>query len=314
MFKYQLIDLAPVARSLVMDYIEDGLCVLDDTGRILDNNTSFQRIARPKTDIIKGSFIGEVLPAWGIMDTPAWIESFGTVIELPGEDASSHEGASFECASLYYEMRVQRLLRGKNQSLGLLVTLHDVTEHKRLLAAIEQLAVTDSLTGLFNRRYFNLRALEEVERSRRLDHSLSILMLDLDHFKDVNDTYGHDAGDLVLVAVAGLLRGLLRKIDISARYGGEEFIVLLPESGGQAAVVVAERIRQAVETQRVETGPWMISFSISIGVASLEPGMDLSLDDLIRHADQAMYEAKSLGRNLVYEYEAGGGLQEMGEG
>jgi len=171
-----------------------------------------------------------------------------------------------------------------------------INNSKNLSHALRE-AIFDDLTGLHNRRYFNERLLDEVERSRRYSTPLSLLLCDIDHFKRVNDTCGHPAGDAVLSQVAGLLRDKLRQSDLVARYGGEEFGVLLLNTGKQQAIQVAESLRCGVEKATFAATAGM-PVTISIGVATL--GEDASsLDSLIDRADKGLYCAKASGRNQV---------------
>lgn len=167
----------------------------------------------------------------------------------------------------------------------------------RLHAQLVELSLTDSLTGLHNRRYFELLLNNDVERSRRFRHGLSVIMGDLDRFKDYNDTFGHPAGDEALQRVAQCLREGRRKADVVVRYGGEEFAILLPETDAADALQVAEKIRAAV----VNLGGLKRPLTISLGVASLrERGADA--EELIDQADRALYQAKRTGRNRTHVY------------
>ncbi len=177
--------------------------------------------------------------------------------------------------------------------------LSDVTERRRMESDLVRLATLDELTRLTNRRHFLELARREVERSRRYGSSLSLLMVDADHFKDVNDTHGHAGGDAVLRALAETGRRLLREADVLGRLGGEEFALLLPETELTQAVVVAERLRAAVGALRVALpGGGSAAVTVSVGVAALGPGVE-SLDELMRRADSALYAAKDKGRNRV---------------
>ena len=169
--------------------------------------------------------------------------------------------------------------------------------HKLESAAetISRLARTDELTGLHNRRSFNESFALALSSARRHGHPLSLISSDLDHFKNVNDTYGHSIGDLVLKEFSNLLKDLVRVEDIASRWGGEEFIILLPNTSSDAAAIMAERIRSTFEQQSSCASP--LAVTASFGVAQLQNGDDE--DALIRRVDNALYTAKREGRNRV---------------
>jgi diguanylate cyclase (GGDEF)-like protein/PAS domain S-box-containing protein len=176
--------------------------------------------------------------------------------------------------------------------------IRDISERKRTEEELFRLATTDSLTGALNRRYFNERCGQEIHRSKRYGGCLSALMLDLDHFKRINDTSGHAAGDEVLRAFARLCAAQLRVTDLFGRLGGEEFAVALPGTSFEGAVVVAERLRKAISEAVVEVNGTEIRFTVSVGVTEWATE-DRTMDDVHRRADEAMYEAKGQGRNRV---------------
>jgi diguanylate cyclase (GGDEF)-like protein len=168
----------------------------------------------------------------------------------------------------------------------------------RLIKDLENLATTDGLTRLYNRRTFLERAEAEFERSRRYRRPLSVLMLDVDHFKAVNDNHGHETGDRVLRILAQTSRESLRQLDVIGRYGGEEFVAFLPETSSATALDVAERLRQSVEGLVVPSQHRDIRVTISIGVATVKD-KTADLAALIDAADEALYEAKQQGRNKI---------------
>lgn len=166
-------------------------------------------------------------------------------------------------------------------------------------AQLKQLSETDPLCHVPNRRKFLAVAETEIARHRRYKRKFSVLLLDIDHFKRVNDTYGHDAGDRVLVAVAGIVQDRVRVSDMVARIGGEEFALLLPETDLQGALVVAESVRTAIAAARIDLSDGQtISVTVSIGIGSLA-GEVASITDMLRSADEALYRAKETGRNRV---------------
>jgi diguanylate cyclase (GGDEF)-like protein len=173
-------------------------------------------------------------------------------------------------------------------------------ENARLYEETEQLAVTDGLTGAYNHRYFQNFFDRELNRAKRYKHPLSLIMIDIDHFKKFNDTFGHQVGDLVLKTVTEVVRRQAREVDLVSRYGGEEFMLVLPETGKKEAVLLAERIRLAVKKEKLSDGTEKTfpGITISLGVSSYpENGSEKA--ELIDHVDKALYRAKAGGRDLV---------------
>jgi len=161
------------------------------------------------------------------------------------------------------------------------------------------LAITDSLTGVSSRRYLMERFSEEIERSRKFKYNFSFLMVDIDHFKDYNDRYGHLVGDAILREVSKSIKENIRQIDLVGRYGGEEFSVILTETDKEGARLAAERIRQAIENKHIRIYDEDLRVTISIGV-SIFPDDAYEARQLIEKADQALYQAKQAGRNRVW--------------
>jgi diguanylate cyclase (GGDEF)-like protein len=172
----------------------------------------------------------------------------------------------------------------------------DALEHE-VAQRLYDSSMRDGLTNLHNRRYFDQRLAEELPFARRHTQPLSLLLLDIDHFKRINDGWGHDGGDQVLQHLAQLLVRSLRREDVVARLGGEEFAVLARNVGPQGAMVLAERIRMRVEDSPASDPGRFMMFTVSIGVATTEPGQPVEAMALIAAADAALYEAKATGRN-----------------
>jgi diguanylate cyclase (GGDEF)-like protein len=168
----------------------------------------------------------------------------------------------------------------------------------KLYDKLQKLSIYDHLTKIYNRRYFSLRYSEEFGRATRLGLTLSFLMIDIDYFKKINDTYGHLVGDVVLRAVAKTARKSLREMDFIARFGGEEFAVILPETDKAGAIMVADRISARVSREKIRAFDEVINVTLSIGVATY-PQNTLYPDVLVEAADKALYKAKTSGRNRV---------------
>jgi diguanylate cyclase (GGDEF)-like protein len=167
---------------------------------------------------------------------------------------------------------------------------------------LRELSITDDLTGLFNHRYFTKALEAEYRRAIRYKRSLALLLLDIDHFKKVNDTYGHSCGDLVLKGVAALLKGCLRSADVAARYGGDEIAVILPETNESKASEVAEKLRRQLEKSSFEWKGKSFNITCSIGVAAVpETNID-HWKELLYSADKSLYRAKGKGRNHVIAF------------
>ena len=168
-------------------------------------------------------------------------------------------------------------------------------ENARLYEKMEKLSITDGLTGLYNHRYFQEQLKSEFGKAVQLRQKLSLVYMDVDNFKRYNDTYGHQAGDKVLVRLAGIMREASRQFDVPARYGGEEFVILMPRAGKEKAIETAEKIRSELENSAFETGE---RITVSCGVSGYPDDAD-SRHEIVRLADENLYMAKRSGKNRV---------------
>lgn len=174
----------------------------------------------------------------------------------------------------------------------------DLTATKQLQEELRLMANTDPLTGLLNRRRFLEQAETEFLRSQRHGHELAAVMLDIDHFKAINDTHGHFVGDQALIAMSCATDNLLRGTDILSRWGGEEFVILMPETPLTGAAILAERLRKLLAQLAVDTAAGTLRFTVSAGVAA-RSGLDAGITDILQRADTALYAAKQHGRNRI---------------
>ena len=281
-----------------------GILVVDHEGRITFANANAEKVlGLPREEIVRRTHDA---PDWHITDLA------GNPVpqaDLPVNRVMSGGQPVYDIqhAFAWPNGRRQVLLSISASPLfdqageieGVVVALEDITERKRMEQELERQARTDALTSAASRRHFFARAEEAIRLSRRYSRPLSLLMLDLDHFKLVNDTYGHHVGDLVLKAMVKVAWETLREVDVLGRIGGEEFAILLPETDAEHAFQVAERLRQAVADAKVPFNGGSVAFTVSIGSATLVD-RDATIDVFLNRADGALYEAKRTGRNRVF--------------
>jgi diguanylate cyclase (GGDEF)-like protein/PAS domain S-box-containing protein len=280
--------------------MSDGLLVADHNGRIT--------FANPEAGFLLGYGEHEILGTdmHGLLhvreDGSPCIREECKLLQV-AQTGTTYRGVEefFRCKNgqaLPISVSVSAIIRGQ-KAAGIVVAFHDITERKKFVLELERQAQIDALTGLNNRRHFYELAEQEIVRTRRYGKPLAIMMVDVDHFKAINDTYGHHSGDTVLQQLSVICRQTMREIDIIGRIGGEEFSILLPEANGMHAREAAERLREAVAATVVQLEPEVsISFTVSIGVAALV-ATDSGVAAMLKRADEALYEAKYSGRNRV---------------
>jgi len=275
-----LVDFSPV--SMVLTRISDSKVLLAN------------RRAAAMFDVELKEIYGRNAPAhWVNLDERArYLEHVfrhGRIDDFEAEMLTS-KGRSF-----WASLSGQRLRFGGDDAL--LAAIVDVTAQKQTRDDLLQQATHDALTGVFNRRHVEDLLRHEVDRAERHARPLAVAMIDADHFKTINDTYGHPAGDEVLREISDRCRKTLRANDILGRYGGEEFVIVFPETNIEEAGAVAERLRVAVAGNPINVGSNALGVTVSIGLAAYAPGHDI--EKLVRRADAALYTAKQDGRNLV---------------
>jgi diguanylate cyclase (GGDEF)-like protein/PAS domain S-box-containing protein len=269
-----------------------GIALVDLKGNFIEVNQELSRLFGCAREELETLNIGD-LAAPG--DKVQSLECLGDI--LAGDTLRGVSEARFlnkKGRTLFVEVSYGLARSCTGIPLYFTVSFRDITERKRLEARLVQQASIDPLTGALNRMRIEERGRQELMRSDRYGHKLSLVLLDLDHFKLVNDTHGHAAGDLVLSAFGDIARSCLRLTDLLGRWGGEEFVILLPDTGPAGAGQVAERLRANLQSFCFPAG---VRATASLGVASRRPGENLA--GLIGRADGAMYRAKQDGRNRV---------------
>lgn len=260
-------------------------------------NSSYADLFNADREQISGRPLADLLPPEIVTEID---QKDAEVLASPEHRQSYETDASFPAAS---DRRIMinkaAILDDDGEPSGVIVTMVDMTEQYRLSQELTCLATTDPLTGLHNRRMFLERAEEVFGRVRRYAHQASLVILDIDQFKVINDTFGHDIGDTVLIQLAKILHDSLRRSgDLAARLGGEEFVLLLPDTGTKSAINLAERLRCLFEQTVVTTPLGPQRFTASFGVASMN-SEDPNVQIALKRADKALYLAKDNGRNQV---------------
>lgn len=288
-FRYGLLDLAPLARSALIDHMSDAMITLDTQGKIADFNPAAKTILAGIQELKYGEMIPYFLPF---------------IIQLK----NSHDSRSLEkemALTVQKELRhfglnIRALVGQRSETIGYLISLHDITEYKQLLEKSNQLAMHDALTGTLNRRSFVEQANHEIERRKASKDESALIMLDIDLFKQINDTMGHLVGDQALVAFSNQLRLYFRSTDLIARFGGDEFIIFLPGTSLEDARILAENLRRQIEAGDFLTAEFgSIHFTISIGISEVNVLKSSNIEDSIEEADRSLYRAKRTGRNQV---------------
>ncbi|NLX85893.1 MAG: diguanylate cyclase [Clostridiales bacterium] len=240
--------------------------------------------------VLKGSKKTSNIPVV-FLTSKGEVEDKVTGLQMGGDDYITKP---YEVSELLARIRVHIRLKETQDQLKQLLE-----EKTRLIEQLENLSLHDGLTGVYNRRFLEEYLERSVEECKRYELALSVIMVDIDHFKDVNDTYGHQVGDAVLKKFAKRLGENIRRTDMLARYGGEEFTIVLRNTDVEGAVVLAEKLRTAVQEKPFEVDGHSISLMISLGVAGMKPGDYMDAAQLLREADILLYRAKDAGRNRV---------------
>ena len=292
---------------MIVDGMDEGLVLLGQDGRIQYANPASERCLGYTDHELAGRRLAELLAEPRASDVAAWFDIDGAHDRCRGtrEVLLRQPDGSLRAMDLNLSPILSPIATGERLWVAL---LHDITHHKQSANALQRAALADPLTGIANRRQFDACLEHEWQRALRSARPLSLLVIDVDHFKLYNDLFGHAAGDQCLQAVASALQGhALRAADLAARYGGEEFVLLLPETPLEGAAKLAEAIRADVEGLRVPHPRSTTSefVTVSVGAATMVPTSFDELRSLFLAADRAMYDAKAAGRNGVLAVGAG---------
>ena len=289
MFRYRMLDIVPIARDFVFESMRDPVLVLDNQNRIADYNHAAINLFTSVPKKIIGSYAADVMAEYQELVN---IIHSGTEQEIEIMADSMND-------LRYFQASVTSIATPGKLPVGRILTVVDITQQTLLRKKLEELATTDELTGVFNRRYFMEQGINELKRAERHLRPFSVIMMDIDHFKQINDTFGHTAGDIVLRNIAQACSSGLRNTDLFARWGGEEFVMMLPETTPEDSLLIAERLRQIIASSTIQCEPGTVTVTASFGVCGIIKTEDTTLDDMIQKADKALYRAKAEGRNRV---------------
>ena len=283
-----------------------GMALIDMNGRWLQVNNALCRITGHEESELKAKTLRSFTHPDDIdLDVPLLRQLLdGEISSYQIEKRCLHAWGQF----VWMMITVSLVRDEEGRALYLIMQFQDISERKELAGRLEYLVDHDFLTGLYNRRHFEQELAHEVDRAARYGSPGAVLLIDVDNFKTVNDTFGHMAGDDLLKGIAGLLKHRMRHTDILARVGGDEFAVLLPQTNATQATAVADDFVKALDKQAAMLANQSIRITASVGVASFD---DISDAEVLARADVAMYAAKQAGRNrfIVYQPFAGGGDQ-----
>lgn len=288
--RYKLLDLVPIAKESVFAGMRDGAVVVDLQNRLADFNPAAERIFPVLSRMSVGQPLREAL---------AGLEALDDLLKEGGPPEVEIQ-VGHDPSRQYYQARMSEVRNRTGKARGRTIVFSETTAQVLLLQKLQRLASVDDLTGAYNRRHFMELGRNEVARAKRYGRAMSVIIIDLDHFKRVNDTWGHEAGDVALKEAIRIFKKGLRTSDLLGRHGGEEFAVLLPETPPGQAAMVAERLREMLAQTPISIpGGLTLTLTASFGVAGMERFTEDTIDFLIRSADQAMYEAKAAGRSCV---------------
>lgn len=277
----------------------DGIVSIDEQQNIRLFNDSARKIfgVEDGQEVI-GSPLVRFIPQKYRKKHAEYVEGFknSQIDSRPMQARASVRGLRADGSEFPVEVTISKIRIGERTEMT--AVIRDISEKNRLLEELLKASQEDHLTGLYNRKYFTQRLSEEIARCARFKRGFSLMMLDIDHFKRVNDLYGHDCGDKVLVWFAAILKKTMRTTDVVSRWGGEEFLVILPECEAEASFIVAEKVRREVERSEIGYDEQVLKITCSIGLQYFSHAK-IAINDMIMSVDKAMYLAKRQGRNCT---------------
>ena len=309
LLRFRLLDIIPLARDLLVENLRDGILVLDSSNRIVDFNPTLATILRLSYDQLIGKSIDGVCENMPLLKEICQQNSNGTFETY----------LSFQNSIAYFEINSSTIQDKRASFIGRLIEIRNITDLKttelklreankqltnqvdeieKLRLRMEEMAIHDSLTGLFNRRTLSNFLEREIAQAGRSSKPLVVVLMDIDHFKNINDEFGHQAGDHVLIELAQLILENTRQSDFACRYGGEEFVIILPEIEIPDALRRIDQLRERVSQKTFIFSQQQMHITLSAGIA-VYPQNGETTDTLLIAADQALYAAKNAGRNRV---------------
>ena len=285
----RILDIIPLARDIVFEKMSTGVMIIDTDYRIMDFNPALETIFPHKNLTLKRQSVFDVFSEYPtLLKTIRDHSEERTELMIENKDSPA-----------FYRITSTMMSNKRGKQVGSIVNFYEYTNEKQLLEKLEKLAALDGLTGIYNRPYFDQYATKEINRINRYGGVISMIYLDIDHFKSINDTYGHPSGDQVLIKVAETLSNNIRGSDVLARFGGEEFVILLTQTDVLAARALGERLRIALEDADLQFDGREIPVRASFGITGFTSGNKLRLETIYKLADKAMYHAKERGGNRV---------------
>ncbi|WP_461257076.1 GGDEF domain-containing response regulator, partial [Treponema sp. R80B11-R83G3] len=282
LLEYRKIEVITMATVIAMENIKEGFVLVDDKNNYLSSNPAARKMF---PDILKLSRGESVLSVTSWPDDLKTSENNSVEFSINGEKIK------------YFKASISPVFLENKTFIAKIFLFMDITDNVNLMKELEQAAYIDSLTGIYNRRHFIELADADIKRAIRMNQEIYFAMLDIDFFKNVNDTFGHDAGDVVLKEISNIVQKTIRSYDLFGRFGGEEFIILFTVIDKTEAYNIAERIRKNIEQNVINYENNEIRLTISIGIAQLIK--DHTLETVIKNSDKALYKAKNSGRNQV---------------